>query len=97
MLAHGRIGERYVIGARCERRNLDLVHAICDLLDELAPRRDSYRTLCTFVEDRPGHDVRYAVDPSRIEALGWRPTVAFADGLRRTVAWYLDRTAREAA
>ncbi|HET9620115.1 MAG TPA: dTDP-glucose 4,6-dehydratase [Kofleriaceae bacterium] len=91
-LARGRPGERYLIGARAERTNLEVVHAICDLLDERAPRADraSHRARITFVADRPGHDFRYAIDPSKAEAaLGWRATTAFDAGLRRTVAWYL--------
>ncbi len=91
VLARGRIGERYLIGARSERRNLDVVHAICDLLDELRPRADSYRELIEHVTDRPGHDFRYAIDPTSIEGeLGWRPTTSFTDGLARTVRWYLE-------
>jgi dTDP-glucose 4,6-dehydratase len=87
----GRLGETYAIGARSERRNIDLVHAICDVLDETHPRADgaSHRTLVEFVADRPGHDFRYAIDPSKIEQeLGWRPAIAFDGGIRSTIAWY---------
>jgi dTDP-glucose 4,6-dehydratase len=100
LLAGGRVGETYVVGSRSERRNLELVETLCTLLDELAPARsrglplDSYRELVTFVEDRPGHDRRYAVDPSKIEReLGWRPAHAFEAGLRETIRWYLDNEA----
>jgi dTDP-glucose 4,6-dehydratase len=92
VLAAGRPGESYLVGARSERRNLDVVHTICDLLDELQPRGDraSYRRQIAFVTDRPGHDFRYAIDPTRIEReLGWRTTVSFEDGIRRTIRWYL--------
>jgi len=86
-------GEVYNIGGRNERRNIDVVSRICDLLDELRPRADgrSYREQITFVEDRPGHDRRYAIDASKIDRdLGWRPEETFESGLRRTVEWYLD-------
>lgn len=92
VLARGRLGETYLIGARTERTNLDVVHAICDVLDELRPRADgaSYREQIELVPDRPGHDFRYAIDPTKLEEeLGWRPQVAFVDGLRRTISWYL--------
>ena len=93
VLERGRPGETYAIGGRSERRNLDVVHAVCDLVDELRPdaRFGSRRALVTFGDDRPGHDLRYAIDPSKIEReLGWRASVSFEDGLRRTVMWYLD-------
>jgi dTDP-glucose 4,6-dehydratase len=91
VLARGRIGACYLVGSRNERTNLDVVHAICDVLDEVRPRPvGSHRALVEFVADRPGHDFRYAIDPSRIEAeLGWTATVGFTDGIRRTIAWYL--------
>jgi dTDP-glucose 4,6-dehydratase len=90
VLARGRLGETYLIGARCERTNLDVVHALCDTLDELAPCAAPYREQIAFVADRPGHDFRYAIDPSRVEAeLDWRPRTPFAAGLRATVRWYL--------
>jgi dTDP-glucose 4,6-dehydratase len=85
-------GECYNIGGRSERRNLDVVEAICDLVDEYAPlaHGGSRRDLITFVHDRPGHDLRYAIDSSKIEReLGWSPRATFEDGLRKTVAWYL--------
>jgi dTDP-glucose 4,6-dehydratase len=94
ILDGGKTGETYLVGARNERRNLDVVGAVCDLLDELAPSTTSYRDLITFVEDRPAHDRRYAIDPGRLEAeLGWRPRHRFEDALRETVRWYVDHGA----
>jgi dTDP-glucose 4,6-dehydratase len=92
VLESGRIGETYNIGGWNEKPNLEVVHTICDLLDELSPRIDgaSYRTQIAFVKDRPGHDRRYAIDASKIEReLGWRPSETFETGLRKTVEWYL--------
>ncbi|MFN0248973.1 MAG: dTDP-glucose 4,6-dehydratase [Kofleriaceae bacterium] len=89
--ARGRVGETYVIGARNERRNIDLVRLICAFLDQARPRPDGieHASLIELVDDRPGHDFRYAIDPSKIEReLGWRPTIAFEDGLRSTITWY---------
>jgi dTDP-glucose 4,6-dehydratase len=86
----GRLGETYAIGGNAERRNIDVVKGIADLLDELAPKDVSHHGLITFVADRPGHDQRYAIDASKIaRELGWRPSVDFEQGLRRTVEWYL--------
>jgi dTDP-glucose 4,6-dehydratase len=93
VLDDGRPGETYLIGGDCERTNLQVVETICDLLDEIAPRdgSKSRRDLITFVADRPGHDLRYAIDPAKIEReLGWRAEMSFEEGLRRTVRWYLD-------
>ncbi len=85
-----RSGETYNIGARCERRNIDTVRLICNRLDEVAPGPGSYEERITFVRDRPGHDWRYAIDPSKVEAeLGWRARIDFETGLRDTVDWYL--------
>jgi dTDP-glucose 4,6-dehydratase len=92
VLESGIIGETYNIGGWNEKPNLEVVHAICDLLDELSPRPDgdSYRKQVAFVKDRPGHDRRYAIDASKIERdLGWRPSETFETGLRKTVEWYL--------
>lgn len=85
-------GETYNIGGHNERKNIDVVHCICDLLDELSPRTDgeSYKKQITFVTDRPGHDLRYAIDASKIDReLGWKPQETFESGLRKTVEWYL--------
>jgi dTDP-glucose 4,6-dehydratase len=91
----GVVGRSYNIGGENERRNIDLVRTICALLDEMKPRaQGTYAEQITFVTDRPGHDARYAIDPSRIrEELGWRPSVTVEEGLRRTVRWYLDNEA----
>ncbi|RDD62262.1 dTDP-glucose 4,6-dehydratase [Ferruginivarius sediminum] len=92
----GRIGEHYNIGGGAERRNIEVVRAICDILDELSPRSDGrpYREQITFVADRPGHDLRYAVDSGKIRReLGWAPAETFESGLRKTVRWYLDNAA----
>jgi dTDP-glucose 4,6-dehydratase len=94
VLEKGTLGRSYNIGGENERRNIDLVRTICALLDELAPKATPYADQITFVTDRPGHDARYAIDPSRIrDELGWRPSVTVEEGLRRTVRWYLDNEA----
>lgn len=88
----GAPGETYNVGGNAERRNIDVVHTICAIMDELSPdsRCKDRRSLITFVTDRPGHDLRYAIDASKIEKeLGWRPSVTFEQGLRQTVEWYL--------
>ncbi|WP_030071904.1 dTDP-glucose 4,6-dehydratase [Halomonas alkaliantarctica] len=86
----GGIGETYNIGGHNEKANLTVVETLCDLLQELVPQEQSYRDLITFVTDRPGHDVRYAIDASKIEReLGWTPEETFETGLRKTVQWYL--------
>ncbi|HET6765451.1 MAG TPA: GDP-mannose 4,6-dehydratase, partial [Longimicrobiaceae bacterium] len=92
VLAGGRPGATYAIGGDSERRNLDVVRGICRTLDELRPDpAGPYERLIAFVADRPGHDLRYAIDASRIrQELGWVPTETFETGLRRTVQWYLD-------
>jgi dTDP-glucose 4,6-dehydratase len=91
VLERGRIGECYNIGGGSEQSNIDVVNTICALLDEASPRREgSYAGLITFVEDRPGHDRRYAMDSSKLaRELGWRPRERFASGLAKTVRWYL--------
>ena len=92
VLAKGRIGECYLIGSRNEKKNLDVVHTICDVLDRQRPRADgsSHRSLIEFVTDRPGHDFRYAIDPSKIEReVGWKASIDFEEGIRRTIDWYL--------
>jgi dTDP-glucose 4,6-dehydratase len=115
VLEAGRVGEVYNIGGRSEKTNLDVVHTLCDILDELRPLnpasgkwqvgsgKDSpprstdhsllttYRSLITYVADRPGHDRRYAIDAGKLEReLGWKPEETFETGIRKTVTWYLD-------
>lgn len=91
VLEKGRVGEKYNIGGRNERTNLQVVERICDLMDAMAPKARSHRELITFVTDRPGHDHRYAIDASKTEdELGWRARETFETGIARTVRWYLD-------
>jgi dTDP-glucose 4,6-dehydratase len=91
VLAEGTVGRSYNIGGENERTNLELVTTLCTILDDLRPAATPYAGLITYVTDRPGHDARYAIDPTRIRAeLGWRPSVTVEEGLRRTVQWYLD-------
>ena len=93
VLERGRVGETYNIGAANERTNLEVLHLLCDILDEGKPRSDgrSYREQITFVKDRPGHDRRYGVDAGKIEReLGWKPAETFQTGLRKTIRWYLE-------
>ena len=91
VLQRGAIGRSYNIGGENEARNIDLVRMICAILDDKHPRTTPYADLVTFVTDRPGHDLRYAIDPTRIRTeLGWRPSVTLAEGLEKTVQWYLD-------
>ncbi|MBA3596107.1 MAG: dTDP-glucose 4,6-dehydratase [Methylibium sp.] len=91
VLANGRLGETYNIGGWNEQANIDIVHTVCKLLDELRPDpAGPYKRLITFVTDRPGHDRRYAIDARKIEReLGWRPAETFASGIRKTLQWYL--------
>ncbi|MBO6852449.1 MAG: dTDP-glucose 4,6-dehydratase [Marivivens sp.] len=91
VLAKGQVGRTYNIGGENERSNLELVRSICAILDQTHPRTSgSYADLITFVADRPGHDARYAIDPTRIRTeLGWRPSVTVEEGLARTVNWFL--------
>jgi dTDP-glucose 4,6-dehydratase len=93
VLERGKVGETYNVGGHSERRNIDVVRAICTLLDELAPDATgrAHERLIEYVTDRPGHDLRYAIDPSKIEReIGWRPRHTFESGLRDTVRWFLD-------
>ena len=92
VLEKGAVGRSYNIGGENERTNLELVKTLCEILDRLQPRDGrSYADLITFVTDRPGHDARYAIDPSRIrDELGWRPSVTVEEGLEKTVQWYLE-------
>ena len=96
VLERGRVGETYNIGGDAERRNIDVVNAICDAMDRLAPRQNGvpYHELIAFVPDRPGHDFRYAIDFTKLNAeLGWRPKHSFEAGLLATVQWYIDNRA----
>lgn len=92
VLARGRVGETYNVGGKNEIRNIDVVTTICRKLDALRPRAAGrYEELITYVKDRPGHDRRYAIDPSKIEReIGWKPAETFASGIEKTVRWYLD-------
>ncbi|WP_071870852.1 dTDP-glucose 4,6-dehydratase [Atopomonas hussainii] len=95
VVSQGKVGETYNIGGHNEQTNLHVVQSLCDLLEQLAPEKPAglahYRDLITFVTDRPGHDVRYAIDASKIQReLGWVPQETFASGLRKTVQWYLE-------
>ena len=98
VVTEGRVGETYNIGGHNEMTNIDVVKTLCRLLEELAPHKpdhvDRYCDLVTFVKDRPGHDVRYAIDAGKIEKeLGWKPVETFESGIRKTVAWYLQNGA----
>jgi dTDP-glucose 4,6-dehydratase len=94
VLDRGENGRSYNIGGENELRNIDLVQMICAILDRLRPGTKPYANLIAFVDDRPGHDARYAIDPARIrDELGWRPSVTVEEGLERTVRWYLENEA----
>ncbi|EKZ9487299.1 dTDP-glucose 4,6-dehydratase [Enterobacter hormaechei] len=91
VVTQGKAGETYNIGGHNEKQNLDVVHTICDLLDEIVPKEGSYRDQITYVADRPGHDRRYAIDAHKIGVeLGWKPQETFESGIRKTVEWYLN-------
>jgi dTDP-glucose 4,6-dehydratase len=95
VVTKGEIGETYNIGGHNEKANIEVVKTICSLLDELVPNKPEgvaqYQDLITYVTDRPGHDVRYAIDASKIEReLGWKPAETFESGIRKTVEWYLN-------
>lgn len=93
VVTQGQVGETYNIGGHNEKKNLDVVLTICDLLDELVPKDTSYRDQITRVVDRPGHDRRYAIDAAKISHdLNWKPQETFESGIRKTVEWYLDNT-----
>jgi len=96
VLEAGKLGETYNVGGWNEKPNLDVVHTLCAILDELSPRADGqpYKAQITYVKDRPGHDRRYAIDASKLEReLGWKPAETFETGIRKTVQWYLDNQA----
>jgi len=92
VLADGRLGDVYNVGGWNEKANLEVVHTLCDILDQLDPRaQGSYREQITYVQDRPGHDRRYAIDARKLEReLGWKPAETFESGIRKTVQWFLD-------
>lgn len=95
VITRGEVGETYNIGGHNEKANIEVVHTICELLEELVPNKPngilSYKDLITFVADRPGHDVRYAIDASKIDKqLGWKPEETFESGIRKTVLWYIE-------
>jgi dTDP-glucose 4,6-dehydratase len=94
LLRHGRVGEKYNFGGDSERANLAVVDLICDVLDQLAPTSQPRRSLITFVTDRPGHDLRYAIDASKARReLGWEPRQTFESGIEQTVRWYVNNRA----
>ena len=92
VMTKGKLGETYNVGGNCEMQNIEIVNAVCSILDELSPKTDGskYDSQITFVKDRPGHDRRYAIDASKIKReLGWEPKETFETGIRKTVEWYL--------
>ncbi|MCY1292312.1 dTDP-glucose 4,6-dehydratase 2 [compost metagenome] len=94
VVTRGVVGETYNIGGHNEKRNLEVVRTLCDLLEELAPEKPAgiarYEDLITYVQDRPGHDMRYAIDAGKIQReLGWAPQESFDSGIRKTVEWFL--------
>lgn len=91
VVTEGEVGHTYNIGGHNEKMNIEVVHTVCEILDELVPRNGSHKDLIAFVADRPGHDQRYAIDATKIKKdLGWTPQETFATGLKKTVQWYLD-------
>ena len=91
VVTEGVVGETYNIGGHNEKKNIDVVHTLCDILQELVPQDKNYKDLITYVKDRPGHDRRYAIDASKIEReLSWKPQESFESGMRKTVQWYLN-------
>jgi dTDP-glucose 4,6-dehydratase len=91
VVTEGKVGETYNIGGHNEKRNIEVVHTLCDILQELRPQDTNYRDLITTVKDRPGHDMRYAIDARKIQKeLGWSPEETFETGIRKTVKWYLN-------
>ncbi|MCG9730973.1 dTDP-glucose 4,6-dehydratase [Shewanella sp. Isolate13] len=105
VLCDGEIGETYNIGGNCEKRNIDVVNTICELLEKLVPGNVNslaasgnalgFKSLITYVDDRPGHDVRYAIDSNKIQReLGWKPIESFESGVRKTIAWYVNEAGK---
>lgn len=91
VVTEGKVGQTYNIGGYNEKQNIEVVHTLCDILQEFRPANSSYRELITYVQDRPGHDRRYAIDATKIaDELGWLPEETFETGMRKTVQWYLD-------
>ena len=91
VVTKGKLGETYNIGGHNEKQNIEVVQTICDILQQLRPKEAHYREQIAFVQDRPGHDRRYAIDASKIQKeLGWVPEETFESGIRKTVQWYLD-------
>ncbi len=91
VITEGKVGETYNIGGHNEKQNIEVVHILCNLLDELRPATDSFHSLITYVKDRPGHDLRYAINASKIKReLGWFPEETFESGIHKTVVWYLN-------
>ena len=91
VVTEGKIDETYNIGGHNEKKNLDVVLTICELLDEIVPKAQSYSELITYAVDRPGHDRRYAIDAEKIShELNWKPLETFESGIRKTIIWYLD-------
>jgi dTDP-glucose 4,6-dehydratase len=96
VLASGKAGQTYNVGGWNEKKNIEIVTTICDLLDDFCPQDPvvPHRKLITFVKDRPGHDRRYAIDAHKIEhELSWRPKETFESGIRKTIVWYLEHEA----
>ncbi|WP_422018690.1 GDP-mannose 4,6-dehydratase, partial [Roseibium sp.] len=91
IVSKGRLGEKYNVGGRNERTNLDVVKTICAILDKHSPKTAPHDRLITYVEDRPGHDARYAIDATKLETeLGWRAEENFDTGIEKTIKWYLE-------
>ena len=90
----GKVGETYNVGGHNEKQNIEVVSTICSILDEVKPKKTKYSEQIVYVADRPGHDMRYAIDASKIQKeLGWKPRETFETGLRKTVLWYLENEA----
>jgi dTDP-glucose 4,6-dehydratase len=91
VVTEGKVGETYNIGGHNEKKNIEVVNTICEILDTLVPKSTKYAEQITYVQDRPGHDRRYAIDSSKMQReLGWTPKETFESGLLKTVKWYLD-------